>query len=132
DYQRSGLGNQVDQRKVTDGRFAGLSMVHRKGTEYPAPRGQYWDRPAGAKPVHFGQVAEIRPQGISGDVADEHRLGPIGSGATGADARADLGAVDRRAIGIRQARRGAMAKVLAVLIEQQDRAVHAGAGGGFY
>ena len=95
-------------------------MVHREGSEHPSAGGHDRDRPAGAKAVHFRQFAEIRPQGISGDVADEHRLGPIGSGAARADAGADLGTVNRRAIGIGQARRGAMAKMLAVLIEQKD------------
>ena len=52
---------------------------------------------------------------------------PIGGRAAArADIRPDAHAVDRFTIGLGQARRGAMAQAQAVLVEQQDRAEHAG------
>ena len=37
-HQRRGLGDEVDQREVADGRFARLAMVHGKGAQHLAPR----------------------------------------------------------------------------------------------
>jgi len=55
------LGNQVDEHKVADGRLARFAVVHGKRTEDCRSGSQDRDRPAGAKTVRQGEVAEIGP-----------------------------------------------------------------------
>ena len=72
-----------------------------------------------------GQPAVVGKQGIGRDIFHNDRLASKGRGATGAGDRPDRLTIDRFGIGFRQTRRGYVAQMDTVNIQQQDGREHA-------
>ena len=68
-----------------------------------------------------GQIAEIGPQRIRGDVGDDHGLCPVRGRATGTHRRADDDTIDCLSVGFWQARHCAVPETVGVGIKQKDR-----------
>ena len=120
------LGAGRDELKLARTGSAGLAIVHREGRQGSAGRGDDGLRPGRPHPGALGEVAERGPVGMGQDVLDDHPLAGRGSLAAGADAAADLEAVDGLVVEVGQARSGAVPQVLLLVVEQQDRAEHVG------
>ena len=82
-------------------------------------------RPAGPQTQRQGKPGKAGPERIGGDVGNLHRLALERRAAAGADAGADLQAVQRLAV-MRRQRRGGQRVQLAVLIDEENGAGHAG------
>ncbi len=81
--------------------------------------------PAGAQPVGEGEVAEIGPQGVGGDVGHDDLAIEVRRRAARAHAGADGDAMDGIVVGGREAGRGPAQQAPAGVIQQQHRAERA-------
>jgi len=125
------LGERVDRLDLVGMGRARRAIVDREGAEQLAGFVEDRSRPAGAKAVRKREMAVVRPQRVGRDVGDVDRMTDEGRGAARAGLGADLGAVDRLAIGLGEVRRGAVAEAPSAFVEQQDRGQERAAGGGF-
>ncbi len=115
----------LDQVGVIVGWFAWAMVIQCKGTEDGATRVDNRGRPAGTQLVAQRQVAIVGPQRVGRCVLDDHLGATPGCSATRADALANGNPVDGLHVGQWQTRRGAMAEVNAILVEQKHGGNHA-------
>src|SRR5690348_16937243 len=128
DHQCRRLDDEVDEHEVAHCRLAHFPVVHGEGPENFAASREYGDRPAGTKSVGKGDVLVIGPERIVRDIRNIYGAADECGRPAGSCARTDLDALDRLAVSARKAGRGPMMKMLALSIEEQDRAEHAGRG----
>ena len=110
-------GGELDEVEVEGAAVVRLAVVERERAEHRAVGGEDRGRPAGAEPGFQGQTAVVAPQRVARDVRYAHALAPVGGGAARPGRGADLGAVDRLAIGLRQAGGRPVAQMQPVAIE---------------
>ena len=75
DGHRGQVRNAFDDVALVRTGVARLAIVHREGPQHPAVGGQHGSGPARSQRVRQGQLAVVDPQGVGGDVGDDHRLG---------------------------------------------------------
>ncbi len=115
----------VDEGEVVPTRLRRLGVVHRERPEQLPGASRDRRGPAGAQSGAEGEVLEVGPQRVCGDVLDDHLLVEVGRGAARPDRRPDLDAVDGLVVVVGQARRGPVQEPRARLVAQQDRGEHA-------
>ena len=96
-------------------------VVHGEGAQHPPADTDDRRRPARPEPGAQGEVAVVGPQGVGLDVLDDHLPAPVRRRTARADRRPDLLAVDGLVVEGGQARCGAVPKVPAGLVEEEDR-----------
>ncbi len=131
DRQGCGVSEQTGQGEVDVLRAARGAVVHGEGAQQVAVAGQDRHGPAGGQPGGFGQVAEVGPERVGGDVGDHDGFTPVGGGATGSDAFTGGDAVDGLVVEVGQAGGGAVVQVSAVRVGEQDRDEYAVRGQAF-
>ena len=117
-------GHLFDQGDVGGAGGARFAMVDRQGAEYAMGRGADRLRPAGSQARSRRQMPVGRPVGVGGDVLDDDAFAGERGRAAGADADADLQALDGGVVEIGQAGRDAVAEPLAVAVELLHAAQH--------
>ena len=112
----------VDAIELIGARFARFAVVDGEAADRLSVAAEDRRRPAGQQSMLEGDVAVARPQRIGGDIGDDDAFAAMKGGPAGSLPLADGNSVDRRVVGIRQARRRAVQDMAAIGIEQQDRA----------
>lgn len=124
DGQRRRLRHRRDHVQIVRRWGAWLAVIDGEGTECAAIRGLDRGRPARSQAVLESEIAELRPKRIGRDVLRVDGCAAACDRSAGADALADGNAVDRRVVGRREARGGAMAEMPPVVAQKQDRCPH--------
>ncbi|HEX2350989.1 MAG TPA: hypothetical protein VHI51_21340 [Ktedonobacterales bacterium] len=124
DGEQSRSGDEANEVEVVLRRRTRLAIVHGECAKDAPSAVNQRRRPTRPQPVCEGQIAEVYPQRVIGDIFDNHRASSECGCATGTDSGADANAIDSPVVRFWQARSGAMQQMLAVLIEQQDRRQH--------
>src|SRR6202046_3649593 len=87
---------------------------------------KYGSGPAGAQPIGLGHASVRLPERILENVGDDNRFSAVHCGTARSRLRSDGEAVDGIGVALRKAGSSTVPHVLAVLIEEQDRAKQAG------
>jgi hypothetical protein len=122
---RTEVDTGVDQLALHVARSARFAVVECKGANHPALGGFDRAGPAGLQPQREHKISEAVPAEIRLDINNFNRHTEMGGGAAGTDLRPDGNAIDRLAIGLRQAGPGhRMDQAFAV--DRRDRADRTG------
>src|SRR5271168_4844777 len=114
-----GVSNQLQMRLTGHAR---LAIVDGKSSQDAAILRGNRSGPTGPQTVRQRQMTELRPQGVSCDVGDDHLLSPVDGRAARSGASADFQAVDSLTVLPWQRGCGAVPQSRPVGIEQQNRA----------
>src|SRR5438445_3308424 len=91
--------------------------------------GQYRSGPTSAEPKGLGQTPVVLPEWIFKNVSHNNRLSAVHGGAARSCLRSNAKAVNGVVVGLRKTGSSAVPHVLAVVIQEQDRAQQSGKSG---
>ncbi len=124
DGQGGGVREDAGEGEVGVLRDARDPVVHGEGAQQAPVAGQDRRGPAGGHARPVGQVPEVVPERVGGDVGDDDRFPPVGGRAARADALTGGDPVDGPVVEVGQARRGPVAQVQAVGFGEQHGDEH--------
>ncbi len=124
DRQPGQVRRRPDEFQLAQSRPPRRAVIHGEGAERAPSAGEDGRRPAGPQSMLEGEVPVVGPEGIDGDVLDDHRPLGVGGGAARTDRRPDGHPVDGRVVGVREARRRRAPKPRPRRVEQEDGPEH--------